>query len=117
MLAVAHIRITCKLQPFASHAFHQVSRAGFTLELLPAHAGYGTTLLDVLVRDYYMYFINDDMQTQSDATAACKSLAGDLVSIHNSEENAAVLQFGSKFLDRVPMFFGEHSAALCAALA
>ena len=84
---------------------------------MPAHAGYGTTLLDVLVRDYYMYFINDDMQTQSDATAACKGLAGDLVSIHNSGENSAVLEFGSKFLDRVPMFFGEHSTVSCAALA
>ncbi len=75
------------------------------------HAGYGTTLLDVLVRDYYMYFMNDDMLTHSDATAACKGLAGDLVSIHNAEENAAVVQFGSKFLDRVPMFFGEHQIA------
>ncbi len=53
-----------------------------------------------------MYFMNDDMATFSAAMSSCQAMGGDLVSLHSSDENSDVLRWGSKFLDKVPMFFG-----------
>jgi hypothetical protein len=71
-----------------------------------ACAEYKTSLLDAIVFEDSLYYINDDVADYATAHDICKATGGNLASVHSAMENALLRDLTLRFMNNMPTLYG-----------